>query len=1432
MRARLKIWSLRISIALVCAIVLVVAGLMTTAGQRAALSLAGQIASSKDVQVKIGRLNGSLLESGHIEEISIADGQGVWLDIRNIRYRWSALSLLSGRLIVDDFHVEAIEIARKPVAADKPAKKSDGSAPSLIPIALKKVRIDNLILGEALAGAPARFAIEAAADLLDHRKGLSAKISASRLDQPGAKVAARFNFVPEQRDLSVRVSASEPADGLLAMLLGLPKAPALSFELVGDGTLDAWQSKWSASASGQPFVIGRARIDRDGARHRLATDFTGYVQALAPASISELVAGKTTGSLIGFARGFDQVDLTHILLKSDAIDLRGSAGLISDVSHFHGSLSARIARADGRPVHFALSNGDEVSLGKLDLKLDIPKTQSARDVSLDIAAAELKHPSGNVSKIDITARLTQSKPVGKTAFDADRIAVKLTTSGLSGLANGLSEAIAPIARAKISGSFKAGVLSLDEVRVGDEKTYLAGSGRLSRTDQSGTAKLVIPDLSLLSGLYGKPIEGRASIAVKAEAKTEAETFSVTFDGTSNELSLGQDALAGIIGPKLKFSGALARERSGRVQLTKLDVAGANVTLTASGHYSDDAIELDHHVEIPNLAAVQPDIAGVGRLEGRLSGSPSNLISKIRLTTRDIAWRGHTVEGLHLGFDGKGPITGHNGRFELAGRIGPHALASRAQLTLASAGTFAARDFTFAFGPIQAAGDLSLGPNKIPSGSLKLDAANLSPLAVLIGKPISGGLTGRLELSEHRSAPRALFDLAIPSLKVGKNAIKGAKASGDLQSYMTAIKGHASLNVAGLSGDGMKAKKVSLSLREAGGRMTVTGTATLNDADVDLAGSFAQDGPTTDIIVDRIRMQQGALKVRLQDPARLKVTDTALQIGKLRLLADSGRIDIEGTAGRDAVKIDATVAQLPARLANTFVPSLGLDGSISGRATVRGKPENPTASFNATWSGASAQVLRENHLPSATVKLAGDLRNGAASAKLDIAGPQSLSLSVVGDAAIKSRTRLNFRITGDIPLALVNASLSARATRISGRASITGTVKGTPEKPNIAMRVSIPNGAVHDPASGLKLKRLVGLIDVTERGVEIRKLTGESDLGGTVTLDGKVSVAERSAVALQLTLADLKFNDRQMIAGEVDGKLRVSGDFEALSANGSIYIRRMDVTVPASAPSSVTSLNVRHVNAPARLKARREPADRQKKPAPPIDVALNVRIDAANRIFVKGRGLDALLGGGLKIQGRGDAPVADGAFQMVRGRLDILGRRLEFRHGRISFDGTLEPMLDMQAAAVADDVTIIVTITGPASKPVFKFSSEPELPEEEVIARLLFNKELVGLSPLQLVQLASEVDKIGGLSSGPGILEKLKSSVGVDVLDISTDKTGAATVSAGSYVTEKTFVGVRQGTNTTSSRVVIDHELTKNLKARGEAGADGNSKLGIGFELNY
>lgn len=58
------------------------------------------------------------------------------------------------------------------------------------------------------------------------------------------------------------------------------------------------------------------------------------------------------------------------------------------------------------------------------------------------------------------------------------------------------------------------------------------------------------------------------------------------------------------------------------------------------------------------------------------------------------------------------------------------------------------------------------------------------------------------------------------------------------------------------------------------------------------------------------------------------------------------------------------------------------------------------------------------------------------------------------------------------------------------------------------------------------------------------------------------------------------------------------------------------------------------------------------------------------------------------------------------------------------------------------------------------------------------------------------------------------------------------MSAGSYLNDQTYVGVQQGTAAKSSRVVIDHDLTKHLKAKGEVGADGKSKVGIGIEWEY
>ena len=85
--------------------------------------------------------------------------------------------------------------------------------------------------------------------------------------------------------------------------------------------------------------------------------------------------------------------------------------------------------------------------------------------------------------------------------------------------------------------------------------------------------------------------------------------------------------------------------------------------------------------------------------------------------------------------------------------------------------------------------------------------------------------------------------------------------------------------------------------------------------------------------------------------------------------------------------------------------------------------------------------------------------------------------------------------------------------------------------------------------------------------------------------------------------------------------------------------------------------------------------------------------------MRGRGLDTEFGGDLRAD-RPDlgADRASGAFQMVRGRLDILTQRITFDRGIITFAGDLDPILDFSGSTRSGDITITVTVAGRASDP--------------------------------------------------------------------------------------------------------------------------------------
>ena len=179
--------------------------------------------------------------------------------------------------------------------------------------------------------------------------------------------------------------------------------------------------------------------------------------------------------------------------------------------------------------------------------------------------------------------------------------------------------------------------------------------------------------------------------------------------------------------------------------------------------------------------------------------------------------------------------------------------------------------------------------------------------------------------------------------------------------------------------------------------------------------------------------------------------------------------------------------------------------------------------------------------------------------------------------------------------------------------------------------------------------------------------------------------------------------------------------------------------------------------------------------------------APNRIFVRGRGLDAELGGQVRIAGTTRDIAPAGRFDLIRGRLDILGRRLNLTEGSIDLTGALDPRLRLVAETRVEDVDVSIVVEGPASDPEIRFTSRPELPEDEVLALLLFGRGIETLSPLQIARLAGAVATLG--ASGGGLLGGVREGVGLADLDVTTGENGGAAVRAGAYIADNIYTDV-------------------------------------------
>jgi translocation and assembly module TamB len=975
---------------------------------------------------------------------------------------------------------------------------------------------------------------------------------------------------------------------------------------------------------------------------------------------------------------------------------------------------------------------------------------------------------------------------------------------------------------------------------------------------AGSATATLPTLMPLFAPTGIDVRGRAAATAWFSA-ANGETRLSASGGA--RLTGGRSQALALLGDRPGFGLAFTK-KGDRLVLDRAVLDGKGLRLSAAGSDRAGLLDVGWKLRLADLSALLPRLAGRLAAAGRVSGPQRNLTVTADLdgalgragaalfpvTARLAATLGSPREQRSRGAGGlpAAPQAQITANAKLAGATAR----LTADLQRRDDGTLGLTIADATWKSAELTGRLAVPPGTtVPQGRVRFTLARLADLAPLIGMRLAGRAAGTLDLGAARGVPlrgpRTISDragleahLALTAGKLGlaggvadrltlDGTIGGPWQRPDL-SLRLALDGVAMAGVAGTARLTANGPVNAAAWRLATALHTRAGTA------VPLTAAGTWRVAPGEVRLASLKAGYGGMLWRLLAPARIDLAG-GVAVDGLRLgsggavLAATGRLTPK-------LALDLSLRNAGPVLARALLPGQGVAGDVALTAALRGKIGAPKGIVRLT-----GRRLRFEGgvVPAASLDMTARLVPGAARLDADLAAGPAIRLRLAGTAPLSAGGALALEATGGLDLAFLDPLLTANGRTLRGRLTVAAAIAGTPMAPRLSGTVRLAGGAFQDFTQGVHLTDIDGLAEAAGATVRLRRLSARAG-AGTVSAAGTATLAPGLPVALTLAARHAQALAGNLISAETDADLTLRGQATGrLDLAGRIALDKADITIPDQLPQDVPVLEIRRPGRQPRSAA-----------ASNISIGFDLDLAAPGGIRMQGRGLDAELGGRLHIAGSAAAPQIRGGFSLRHGAIDLAGQTLNFTTGRIGFDGRslggrIDPLLDFVAQSSANGVTATLQVTGYADAPKIALSSAPPLPQDEILALLLFGQNVKQLSPFQIAQIGQSLAALSGMS-GIDPLLRVRRQLGLDRLSVGGGAgTGGAALEAGKYVTNRVYLGARQAiSGGTQAQLRVD--LTKHLKLDATLGTgrtapaattitpsnDPGSSLGLTYQLEY
>ncbi len=603
-------------------------------------------------------------------------------------------------------------------------------------------------------------------------------------------------------------------------------------------------------------------------------------------------------------------------------------------------------------------------------------------------------------------------------------------------------------------------------------------------------------------------------------------------------------------------------------------------------------------------------------------------------------------------------------------------------------------------------------------------ASLTELAVIFDEANSIKAAGEVELSEPYPYQGSL-DARLADL-----AIFGPLAPEPLAGSLTA-EWRGSGDATGHSGSAAVALTNGQFGAQAGLNAEVRASYTPEMIDVPVLRAAAEMGG----VASRIHWENRRLTIS-GVTARLK--DLTVLTGSLALPLDLAHFgDVDQLIPNDgpvsvALKIpELSLAAIFRQLGRDDPP---ITGTVSGGVTAGGTIADLAAGISLRASNLASSAAQD--VQPANVALDVALRDDRLAVNGTITEPRIQPLVVSGGLPLDVvKIKHERRLDPDTPVQLsvrmprsplgFVAALTPAIRFIDGTAAIDVAVTGTLGAPRVAGTVEA--GIDHLRLSDERLPPIGNVIlrlDSTTERVTISQFRGEI-AGGAFGGQGTIAFTDPAKPVFNLAFGtkDALLLQDEAITLRVSSRIEVTGPLDSASVTGKVFVTRSRFT---------KDIDILPIGLPGRPAP--EPPEAPVPPGisePPLrDWKFDIAIRTADPFLVQGNLANGKITIDLRVGGTGMAPWVDGGVRIEQLETSLPFSTLSIRNGLVYFerDQPFLPQFDIRGTSQIRDYDITAYIYGTMADPQANFSSDPPLPQSEIVALMatgVTSKELSG-----------------------------------------------------------------------------------------------------------